>query len=152
MDRQLIFTNTLEHLRHQGHRSVMGGYLHYGSINTNCVYEAANGDRCAVGVHLESGKLEGIEGMSVGMAYKFHPELFAHLGIETKDDIDFLTQLQTAHDCELVRDGLMKFWELRMEKLAHQHGLVYTPPQAVATGLPKEVADILSTAPELVME
>jgi len=158
MDKQLIFNNTLEHLRHQGHAAMTNQY----PGDNRCVYLARNGDRCAVGIHLGTKDIDMIEGMGVGQAFGHHPELFEHLHIEGANDIAFLSQLQYAHDQYLGQaEGTDEYypklpyqqgieaWEAQMQKTAHVFGLVYTPPGQGSEAAKKVVTEVLDSLPAL---
>ncbi len=159
MDKQLIFNNTLEHLRHQGHAAMTHQY----PGDTRCTYLAANGDRCAVGVHLGTKDIHMIEGMGVKHAFDIHPELFEHLHIDGASDIAFLANLQYAHDQYLGHeDGELDYyhhmpyqpgvnaWEDMMKKIANNYGLIYTPPGQGSEAAKEMVTEILDSLPALV--
>jgi hypothetical protein len=122
---QQIFDKALSGIRGQGYKQAVGKH-------TGCQYltTAIAGEelRCAVGHCLprdvatrwdyaRSGQDTDILTMS-----EVHPEDFQALF--SKDQLDFLSDLQGAHDFYL---NYAEQWESRMQEIAYLYNLIYTP-------------------------
>lgn len=115
LTKQEAFDKVLAHLRKQGKAAV--------SVEGDCVYRAPDGCMCAAGClipdNLYSPEFEGTCVSGLG--------IFA-----THSLSDFLDRLQEAHDEDLRLYGT-EVWEDKMESIADEFNLTYTPPTTAHT-------------------
>lgn len=144
---QEMFNITLHALRAQGVASFRT--VSIDSDADTCVYRGPRGTKCAVGHllpdELYSGELDdrvSDAGTSVQSICNWKPELADFFGVGRCDKdrptashqwtrMNFLMDLQQAHDQHMPHtpsDSLLESWERRMEKIAKEYELVYTPP------------------------
>lgn len=90
MNRAEIFKTVKNHLLTQNAqaRSTEGGYS----------YESIEGLRCAIGCLIPDGHPALKYGKRVGHLIHSYPDLAELWGVESQDDIRFLTRLQEIHD------------------------------------------------------
>lgn len=124
---QRYFSETVDYLRRQEHRSVMADF------GTDvCVYLAADGNRCAVGYWIPDDVELAAQNASLYYVVKFHPEL---CGVAWPDDpqgVDLAIELQKLHDRPPFRGqtggGLSDVGEIFARWIADKFGLTYTGP------------------------
>jgi hypothetical protein len=132
MTPQEFFTRTLEKIRAQG-----GPAVRLGIDGPSCAYRDDNGRGCAIGVHLPEDvarSLTQTTRVTVGRASRaFHDVVGREPG-------DFEDAVQAAHDSAalerrstdiwIAHNGPEFFerWEPKMQALATEYGLEYTPP------------------------
>ena len=124
---QEVFDITLDHLRKQGKPSYKHIKAKSGYEYPSCLYRAEDGNKCAVGVHIEDHLYHAaMEGNNVAtLLIEFDnsrvPEWFkTHLGL--------LSVMQTVHDDVFVswdEKGFNEAGERGMKVIALDHNLIY---------------------------
>lgn len=115
---QKMFNKAVRAMRKQGVVCV--------NSNDECRYRGPKGLKCIAG-HLIPDSLYNpeMEGRNIrGLIYDF-PEIKHYFQIRysvTKNTLNLLAYLQSAHDVYLKRDG-MKGFEERIAEIAHKYGL-----------------------------
>ncbi len=143
MNRQEVFTRSLNHLRFQGHQSLVDA----DSKNSACLYlDPNNGDKCALGIYIndydasiEDNPISGVMG-NIEFESMFEDGFFDVGGY-------FLTSMQVMHDDPyfMLPDGntfthtWMEAVEEVAKKLALRWDLKYTPPAKAEWEPEKEV-------------
>lgn len=119
MNRQELFEKAARGLLAQDGRSTRSNEK--GEV-LGCAYRGPNGRKCAIG-HLipdelyssgmECRSAYGVLGMNGNVLITARDQLRAHLGIETEDDVRFLSDLQQVHDScwfwDNIKDHLALF-------------------------------------------
>lgn len=125
MDFQKTFDKVAIHLRKQGKAATVGA---------GCMYRTDEGLKCAVGClipdELYDARIEGVA-FKIGSKFPDNPgnEIVALLmsltGVSTREERNFLAELQVAHD-EALLDGGLDAWREEMESIAERYALSFS--------------------------
>lgn len=114
MTRQEIFNRVWTFLNTQGKPSYDG----------SCLYRGPNGTACAVGCLLDDKTAEKFDTFvdpSISNIARYH---YDELPRELLFHIDFLNELQEAHDSHVKESDWLENWQNNMLSIAEKHGLV----------------------------
>lgn len=123
MTNQEIYDKVCDHFAKQGRQSV-------DAVDNACMLRGDNGTSCAVGCLIADEdydpKMEMRMGNGVGMFFDDYPDVAKKIG-NTKENIELLDALQTAHDFAKNRDNIVG----RLMEIAYRFGLTNGPEQAI---------------------
>ena len=100
LDRQAVLEQTTKAIVAQGGPSMDSEYSALEDSDPMCAYRGLGGRRCALGHLIPDDEYhEGIEGTTLEGDWQIKEIIERSLGIDLSvDDVDFLQQLQEAHD------------------------------------------------------
>ena len=122
MNQQDVFDRVVAHAREQGRRSLLS--------TGSCAYRGEDGTKCFIGALITDEAYDrSLECQGVG-SYEVSEALAASgVVIETPEDINLCTRLQTIHDGSGLHGDAPQQWEENFRATAQQFGLTYTPPE-----------------------
>ena len=123
MNKQKVFNTVSQHLLTQNYKAE--------DERGNCSYRTGEGLKCAIGClipdELYTSRIEGklvpcgLFGFINSVEHQLIEILRKAIGVEDKDDLIFLNELQMIHDCSHPDD-----WEIKLKAFAEKHQLKYT--------------------------
>jgi len=121
MDQQDVFNRVVAHAREQGRRSMLS--------TGSCAYRGEDGTKCFIGALITDEayywRLE-CQGVS---SHEVHEALAASgVIVETTEDRNLCSRLQTIHDGSGLHGDTQQEWETEFQTVALAFDLTYAPP------------------------